>query len=80
MNAPTQDDVVDWLVETLAEYLDVSPSDIDTRASFMTLGLTSALAVAIMKDMEQWLGREVPPSLLFDYPSIDALARALGTG
>jgi acyl carrier protein len=34
-------------------------------------------AVTLTHDLEKWLGRELDPFLLYDYPSVDTLARYL---
>src|SRR5437763_7413364 len=66
-----------WLVARLAEVLGVSPQDIDIREPFTNYGLTSRDAVGLSGDLEEWLGRRLSPTLAYEYPNIEALARHL---
>jgi acyl transferase domain-containing protein/acyl carrier protein len=69
--------VQSWLVAKLAEYLDIDPSTIDIHEPFASYGLESAEAISLSGELEEWLGRDLSPSLLYDYPSISILARYL---
>ena len=44
---------------------------------FDRYGLDSSAAVGMTGDLEDWLGKEVEPILLYDYPTIETLARHL---
>ena len=66
-----------WLVSHLAELLKIAPQEIDIRAPFDRYGLDSAEAVLLTGDLEDWLGRQLSPSLLYDYLTIEALAQHL---
>src|SRR5881227_4317688 len=66
-----------WLVARLAEVLGVSPQDIDIREPFTNYGLTSRDAVGLSGDLEEWLGLRLSPTLAYEYPNIEALARHL---
>jgi acyl carrier protein len=63
-----------WLVDKLAEALCVSPEEIEDDEPFARYGLGSAQAVSMAGDLEEWVGRDLPATLLYDYPTIDALA------
>jgi acyl carrier protein len=67
-----------WLIQHLAEALNVEQDDIDPEAPFAAYGLDSVAAVSLSGDLEDWLGRPLPATLAWDYPSIDALASYLG--
>src|SRR5437588_3435052 len=67
-----------WLVARLAEVLGVSPQDIDIREPLTNFGLTSRDAVGLSGDLEEWLGRRLSPTLAYEYPTVEALARYLG--
>jgi acyl carrier protein len=66
-----------WLVVQLAELLGVSADEIDVRQPFRDYGLDSAEGVILAGDLEDWLGRELPATLAWDYPTIEALASHL---
>lgn len=72
--------ITGWLRTHLAPLLRCAPEDIDATARFETLGLDSATAVRVTMDLEDWLGRSVDPTMLYDYPTIEALADALARG
>ncbi len=70
-----QDDLVaDWIVERIAELLECDPADIPVDAPFVDLGLASVQAVELSDDLQTWAGLELPPTLAFDYPTIEAVA------
>ena len=61
----------------LATALDLSPEEIDPDAAFSRLGLDSANSVYLIVELEDWLGLELTPELIFEYPTISDLARYL---
>ena len=67
-----------WLLQRLARELQVSEAHIDPRVPLAELGLGSVQAVALTGELEDWLGRRLSPTLVYQYPTIDALARHLG--
>ncbi len=79
---PTQDgrsarEVAAWLAAKIAEPLGVPASTIDVREPFVRFGLGSLQAVHLAADLEAWLERPLSPTLVYDHPTIDALARHL---
>jgi acyl transferase domain-containing protein/acyl-CoA synthetase (AMP-forming)/AMP-acid ligase II/acyl carrier protein len=63
-----------WITVRLAQRLNLSPKQIDPREPFSRYGLDSLAAVELSGALERWLGRRLPPTLVYDYPSIHALA------
>jgi hypothetical protein len=55
--------------------------DLDRRSRLMDLGIDSLMALEVRKRLGAGLGlaRALPATLIFDHPSIDAIARFLGT-
>ncbi|HEY7415853.1 MAG TPA: beta-ketoacyl synthase N-terminal-like domain-containing protein, partial [Ktedonobacteraceae bacterium] len=76
-SGPGVEAIQNWLVAHLATLLKMNPRSVDIRAPFSSYGLDSAQAVGVAGDLEMWLGRELPPTLVYDYPTIHALARYL---
>jgi acyl transferase domain-containing protein/acyl-CoA synthetase (AMP-forming)/AMP-acid ligase II/acyl carrier protein len=76
-NAPSMQEIEAWLVARLAEALRVSPRTLDVHTPLASYGMDSAQAVSLSGDLEEWLGREFSPTLVYDYPSIRALATYL---
>ncbi len=63
-----------WLVRHLAGLLNVPPESLDIRRPFASYGIDSAQAVSLAGELEEWLGIALPPTLLYDYPTIESLA------
>jgi len=66
-----------WLVNYLGEILEIDPKTIDTGSSLYRLGLDSAAAVGMTGELESFLNRKVSATLPYDFPSVDAFAKAL---
>lgn len=66
-----------WLVVKLAERLEVKTDDIDIYKDFIDYGLNSIEAVNLSGELENFIGRKMPPTLLWDYPNISALVKYL---
>jgi acyl-CoA synthetase (AMP-forming)/AMP-acid ligase II/acyl carrier protein len=66
-----------WLVTQIAERLKMPAREVDVHLPFASLGMDSMTAVLLAGDLEVWLERRLPPTLMYDHPSIDALARHL---
>jgi len=68
-----------WLVNQLSGILNLKPAEIDIRQPFISFGLDSAQAVGLAGDLEEYLGQSLPPTLIWDYPTIESLARNLAS-
>lgn len=66
-----------WLVTQFAERLEIDPEDIDTCEPFDNYGLNSAETMILLGKLERWLGRNLNPTLIFNYPTIAELAQRL---
>jgi acyl-CoA synthetase (AMP-forming)/AMP-acid ligase II/acyl carrier protein len=69
--------IQDWLVANIAERLKFPAGEIDVHMPFASLGMDSMTAVLMAGDLETYLGRTLPPTLMYDHPSIAALAAHL---
>ncbi|WGV24576.1 type I polyketide synthase [Halotia branconii] len=69
-----------WLLTKVSEQLQVPPQTININEPLAQYGLGSLTAVRISGELQEWLGKELPTTLLYDYPSIAALAQYLGDG
>jgi amino acid adenylation domain-containing protein len=81
-NRPTPDAaaIQAWLAAQIADLLAIDVDEIDGQASFESFGLSSREAVALSGDLEEWLGRRLSPTLVYEYPSIVTLADYLANG
>jgi len=74
---PTESGIRDWCVSYLARTLDLADQPIDPDTKFARLGLDSASGVYLIVELEEWLGLELSPEVIFEYPTIAELARYL---
>ncbi len=68
-----------WLVRELAARLHLPPTGVNLALPFRTLGLGSQQALALIGDLEKWLGVEIPPTLPWRCPTVASLAQHLMT-
>jgi acyl carrier protein len=66
-----------WLVNQLAKQLSLSAQSIKVEEPLTRYGLDSIDSVTIVGDMEDWLGTDLPSTLLWDYPTIEKAATYL---
>ena len=74
---PSEAAIRDWCIQYLTRTLDLPGKTIDTEMTFARMGLDSANSVFLIVELEDWLGLELTPDLLFEYPTIGELARQL---
>jgi malonyl CoA-acyl carrier protein transacylase len=63
-----------WLAQKIAEILQLSPEQIDFKQPLAVYGLSSVKAASIAAELEKWLGMTVAPTIVYDYPTIQALS------
>jgi len=66
-----------WLVARLSERLGIEAHEIDIREPLASYGLGSTDAVILAGELAEWLGRKLSPALVYQYPTIETLARHL---
>jgi acyl carrier protein len=59
-----------WIVTKIAHLLKVSPREIDSREPFTRCGLDSVAAISLAGELSGWLGKDLSPTLVYDYPTI----------
>ena len=69
-----------WLMTYLAELLELDIHEVDPAVPFERYGLDSSAAIGVTCDIEDWLGCELDPTLLYDYPTVAELAQHLASG
>ena len=74
---PDVQEIIEWLTIHIAERAHCHRDKIDIAAPFVQFGLNSLEAVGLSGELEQWLGRSLSPTLIYDYPSVASLARYL---
>jgi acyl carrier protein len=67
------------LASRLAVMRQMEAKDIDVTKEYSYYGLSSLEIVMIVTDLEEWLGRPLDPTLLWDYPTIQSFSEYLAT-
>src|SRR5713226_7592684 len=73
-NAHPAETIQAWIILRLSEATGVKPDQIDPRYPFTSFGLDSLTAFNLTGDLADWLGRDLPATLLWDYPTIASLS------
>ena len=66
-----------WLIANIASIVEIDPKDIDVEKPLEYYGMDSMQAMHLSGDLEEWMGRTLSPTAVWDYPTIDLLARHL---
>lgn len=74
---PAAEVIQGWIVDYVAQVLEIEPTQVDTRAAFDQYGLDSATTISLICHLEGLLGQELNPTLLYDLPSIAVLSQRL---
>ncbi|NMO18055.1 SDR family NAD(P)-dependent oxidoreductase [Pyxidicoccus fallax] len=69
--------IAEWLVSRIAERRKVEHHSIDVRKRFSSNGVDSLGAMGLLAELSTELGRPFSSTLLWEYPTIEALARHL---
>lgn len=75
---PSSQEIQNWIVSYLANLLEIEPEDVETDIPFDSYGLDSSSAIVMTGDLEEWLGKQIDPTFIYDYPTVLALAQHLG--
>ena len=63
-----------WCIDHIATMLELRAAEIDPNVKFARLGLDSATIINLIIAAEEWLGIEVEPDAVYEYPSVNALS------
>jgi 8-amino-7-oxononanoate synthase len=74
---PSREAIEGWLIDKVADSLEIKPYEIDVAKDFADYGLDSVEAINISGELENYLDCRLSPTLLWDYQSIEALAEYL---
>ena len=69
-----------WIIEWVAEKAAIATESIDRDKLFTDFGLDSLLAVKLSGALEQAVGRQLSPSIVWEFPTIAELAACLAAG
>ncbi|MDQ3287568.1 MAG: acyl carrier protein [Pseudomonadota bacterium] len=66
-----------WLANYLSTLLDIDIGQVDTALSFDDYGIDSRDAFGMVGELADWMGVDLEPTIIHDYPSIDELSSHL---
>jgi acyl carrier protein len=72
------DTVQAWMVVRLSEELNLRPAEIDIREPLLNYGLNSLLAFALTGELADLIGREIPATIFWDFPTLEAISIYVG--
>lgn len=67
----------DWLILKVGNYLNLSTELIDVDIPLADFGIDSAMSLSLCADLQCERGIEVDTTIVWDYPTISALAAHL---
>ena len=67
----------EFITGRLSQMLNLRHESIDASEAFSAYGMDSLKAVQISGELEEFLGRELPATLVYDYPTVNALSEFL---
>lgn len=73
----TEAQIREWCTQEIAQILGITPDQIADDVKFARLGLDSANAMQLILALEEHLGVELYPEMVFDHPTIAELSRQL---
>jgi acyl carrier protein len=73
----TPSELTEWLIRKIADATGMPAHEIDLDTTFADFGLDSRTAVSMSAELEKLLGRELPPTLIWDFPTIKEVTHHL---
>jgi acyl carrier protein len=75
--SPSVEQIQAWLISNISAVVEVDPQTIDIQKPLEYYGMDSMQAMHLSGDLEDWLGRQLSPTVVWDYPTIELLATHL---
>ncbi len=73
----TRDEIANWLVSRLSAMLNLDAAEIECSRPFADYGLDSINAALVSGELSQYVGRNLSPAVLYEFTSVNELARHL---
>ena len=75
----TEAEIRDWCLAYVERTVGDPSAAIGPEATFAQMGLDSASSAYFIVELEEWLGTELDPEIVFDHPTIADLAHFIAT-
>jgi acyl carrier protein len=76
---PSESEIRDWCLDYIRRTIDDPRIAVGPDIAFAQMGLDSASSAYFIVELEEWLGAELYPELVFDCPTIAELAQHIAT-
>jgi acyl carrier protein len=73
----SREDIEAWLAREIGQVIDIPESEVERHRNILELGVGSRTVVRLSGRLQKWLGIKLPPTILFEYPTVEALAEHL---
>lgn len=70
----TKEELIEWMIQEIEENLFIPRDEIELDEPFTSYGIDSAQAVLMVSSLSEKVGIELPPTLFWDYPNIEAVS------
>lgn len=70
----SKEEIQTFIVNNLADMLGMKASEIASDANFDKLGVSSSSAIGLIGELEDFLDRDIAPSVLYENNTVNALA------
>ena len=77
MTPKTQEEVQEWIVQWLVDIAAVTRESIELDKSFSDYHLDSLTAVEFSDDVHEWLGLNLPATVIWNHPTLADMTRYL---
>lgn len=71
------DSLQSWVIDWLSRELKIPPRDLNVQENLLVYGVDSVSAIMLAGDLEDFLGRRLSPTLLWDHPTVASLVGRL---
>lgn len=69
----------DWILNWLTTQLNLKSDEIEPDKNLLLYGMDSVHAIMLVGDLESHFGIKLPATLIWDYPSVNALVEILAS-
>ena len=73
----SKEEIEEWLSEVIQRVKRIPLEEVDPQQPLTQFGIDSLDAVTLSGELEEWLGYELPASIIYQYPTIDDLSSQL---
>lgn len=71
------EEIQEWIINHVARSNSVLPAKVNVTAPFEDLAVDSATAIGMTGELQDWLGKRVDPTWLYDYPTNETFSAHL---